>query len=227
MGLGTNERSNVQRLRIGIKTDDKGRKSAVIGLRCEAGTPGAKQVFKSDGEPAMDKDGKNVYRLEYGYVEGRIVKLEKQSVDFGKGNVELLDITITDEAGDVYVLQVDRGDRYWADFLMKLPNVNLSLPVRIAPFNFEGDDGKKMVGVTVTQNGSKVPRKWTKENNYENGPPEATYDEDEKKWLFGKRNKWMDTHIVDWYAAELAAKPTAVPATVAEPPAGEEDDLPF
>lgn len=217
MALGNNQRNGgYTSLSVRTSTDDKGRKRAVIAKRCTKDAPGARIVTKADGMPALDKEGNNVYRLEFDYIEGRIVKLEKRTSDYG----DFLDVMIHDD--EVYMLSLGRGDRYWGDFMQRLLNVDPSKPVRLTPYNIE-DDGKYNQGISMVQNGQKVTRKWTKENNYEGGPPQAEYDEFEKQWRFGKRNAWLEANVLDVFVTKLGAVPVAGPVAAQV----DDDDLPF
>lgn len=232
MGLGTNDHSYVPRLKVGVTTDDKGRKKSIIGMRCKEGDKDSKPVYKKDGTPALDKDGNAVYRLEFDYIEGRITKLEQSQTDFGN----FLEVTIEDGTS-AWVLQLVRGDRYWTDFVMRLPMLDLGAPVRMSPYSIENADGKHNMGIAMRQAGEKIERKWTAANGYEGGPPMAEFNEDEGKWMFGKRNRWLDEMVVGPVRAKLASTaPLSPPAAVAPAPVsggdlpseeGDNDDLPF
>jgi len=222
-------------VRMGV--DDKGRKKAVLAKRCTADTPGARQVFKANGDPAQNKDGENVYRLEYTAVKGRIVGMENVVSEFNGKSVKYLNIRIEDGA-EHFILVLERGDRYWSDFMMRLPMINIDEPVRMAPYAIE-EDGKFNQGISMQQHGEKVLRKWTKENGYEGGPPMAEQKEinDEVKWDFGNRNKWLEANVLEPAMAKLEAsipqgpKPTAeakvAPQQGAHIAGDDEADLPF
>lgn len=191
-------------LTVRTSTDSKGRKRAVLAQRVPQGTPGAVQVFKADGTPATNKEGDTVWRLEYDSITGVITKVAKHDADFGDGKGQsYCRVTITDDGQD-FVLDLDRGDRYWADFLMRLPNMKLGAAVTLLPYNIMDEQGKYNMGVSMRQNGDKVERKWTAANGYAGGPPKAIYDEDEGEWKFGKRNKWLEDNVLDAVAAQLA-----------------------
>jgi hypothetical protein len=225
MGLGSNDRQGGVRLRIGISTDDKGRKKAVIGMNCPEGTPGAKAVEKAEGQPALDKNGKQVYRLEYDYVEGKITRMENKETDFGK----FLDVTISD-GKDVFTLRLERGERYWSDFLQRVPLVDFAKPLRLTPYNFKDEEGKTKAGISILQEGHKIKHRWNKENGYVGGPPQAEYDDDEEQWKFGKRNKWLEENVLIPAQEQLSYSGAPVPkgdGTLAETPADDLNDLPW
>ena len=197
MGLGEfKTRSNAKRLRVGMGTDDKGRPRAVIAVRSTEGAPGAVQVFKASGEAALDKDGNTVWRREYEDISGKVVKIERNSTEYNGKDIHTLDITIADGL-DLYVLQLDRGDEYWGDFAQRAPGVDWSKPVRFAPYSIprEHNPEKRDRLLVVYQDGNKVERFFKKDDP--NGPPKPVFDEDEKKWLWGKRNNWLDNGPVE------------------------------
>lgn len=219
MALGHNERTGgATMLSVRMTTDEKGRKNAIVAKRCTKDTPGAKMVTKADGMPALDKEGNHVFRLEFDFIEGRITKLEKRESPFG----EFLDVTIED--GERYVLSMERGDRYWGDFLQRLLNVDLSASVKLTPYSIE-EDGKYNQGIAMRQYGAKIERKWNSANGYEGGPPQAEYDDFEKQWRFGKRNAWLEKNVLEVVCEKLANGSLVAPVTTAAPV--DEDDLPF
>lgn len=189
MGLGGfNNDSNSTYLTIGMGKDEKGRDRAVIGRRARKGDPGAVQVFNHDGTPAKSKDGDEIYRTEYGFVEGIINKIERTSGEYG----DRLGIHIT--AGvESFILQLDRGSRYWVDFAHRCNNINFGKPVKLHPYSIpREDDPKKSNQLLVAyQDGAKV-EKWKFEEISKGGSHEVYFDEDEKEWRFGKRDRFLD-----------------------------------
>jgi hypothetical protein len=236
MALGNNDRNFTTRLRIGTRVDEKGKTHAVVGVRCKEDEPGARPILKADGTHVANKTtGELLYRLEYDFVYGTITAMTITEDDWGK----YLDVTIND-GGTTYTLRLDRGDRYWTDFLLRLPMLDLTKPITFTPYNFKSEEGKTQQGIAMKQAGQKIARKWTKENDYAGGPPQAEFDEDEQEWKFGKRNRWLEENVVTPAIATLSksVEPVASgtltndpPAKYAPPVAGQqgadEDDLPF
>ena len=230
MGLGNNDRTFITRLRIGSRLDEKGKTHALVGVRCKENAPGARPVLRMDGTHVSNKKtGELLYRLEYDYVQGTIVAMAITEDEWGK----YLDVTISD-AGDTFVLRLDRGDRYWTDFLLRLPMLDLKSPTIFTPYNFKNEEDKTQQGIAMKQGVLKIPRKWTKENGYVGGPPQAEFDEDDQEWKFGKRNRWLEENVVGPALTTLGI--SVVPAAGASTesmkagqPADnqEEDDLPF
>lgn len=224
MGLGTNDRSGITRLKIGTRVDEKGKYHAVVGMRCKADTPGARAILKADGTHVSNsKTGELLYRLEFDYVDGTILAIAHADTEFGK----YLDVTIGD-GKDTFCLRLERGDRYWADFLMRLPMVDLKKSVKLTPYNFKNEEGKTAQGVLIHQDGKKVERKWNQANGYEGGPPQAEFDKDEDEWKFGKRNRWLDENVADKVMAQLGSVVNVAAVAGSEVAnTQDEDDLPF
>jgi hypothetical protein len=205
MGLTTrtSERTDATYLTIRTSTDAKGYKRAVLAKRVPEGTPGARQVFKADGMPALNKEGGTVWRLEYDELAGHIAAVQEHTADYGDGKTQqYMRLVITDGEAQ-YVLDLERGDRYWADVLMRLPNVDLADAVTIAPYNFLDIDNRPVVGVSLLQAGVKVMRAWSKATPAGEGPPQPTFDEDEQEWKWGKRNKWLEDNVLRPIGAKL------------------------
>ena len=189
MGLGSfNSGGNATYLTVGMGKDEKGRDRAVIGRPAKKGDPGAVQVFKSDGTPLTSKkSGEEIWRTEYGFVEGTVSKIERASSDYG----DRLNIHIS--AGvDTFILQLERGDYYWVDFAHRADNIDFARPVKFRPFSIPREDNpKKSNKMLVAYQGGKVEK--VKFDELGKGGSHAPfYDEDEKEWRFGKRDRFLD-----------------------------------
>ena len=66
--------------------------------------------------------------------------------------------------------------------MKKLPNINLDLPVKIVPYSFDDDKGKKKRGLTIYQNEQKVSNFYydTETKEVANGYPKVKMGK--KKW---------------------------------------------
>lgn len=192
MGLGGfKTSSNATYLRIGMGVDEKDRPRAVIAKRVKEGTPGAVQVFKGNGDPVLDKDNNPTYRLEFGDVSGKVFKIERVENEYNGKTIHSLNIHIVSD-GEVFVLQLDKGDEYWGDFALRAPNVDWSREIRFVPYSIPREDNpdKRNRLLVMYQDGKKIERKWSKDSP--DGPPQPYKDEDEGKWMWGKRNNWLD-----------------------------------
>lgn len=181
--------SNGTFLTIAMGVDHKNRPRAVIGRRANAGDPGAVQVFKSDGTPSLSKkDNSEIYRTEHKDLEGMIIKMERQESDYGPR----LNISV-DASGTPFILQLDRGSPYWVDFAQRCDNIDFSKPIRLQPFCIaREDDPKKFNRMVCGYQDGKLAEKVKFEEIGQDGTHSAKFDEDEKKWLFGRRDNFLD-----------------------------------
>jgi len=131
---------------------------SIIGGRIkepvEESTPGAE---RRDWET---KDGKSGTKFEktHEFVEGHIVGLTFKDGDYGTSLI--IDLQ---DGSSTYSLQVSLKSRYFDDLAKKLKAINIDEKVTLTPFDFESDkdkdkngDPKKIVGVSVHQNGEKI-----------------------------------------------------------------------
>jgi len=119
----------------------------VISVKVEEGTPGAK--FKEYELRDGTKGSKWV--LEYNKLDGFITDVKFFDGNFG----EQINVSIKDESGEV-ILTLPLGSNYASDIMKKLPNIDFSKKVVIAPFSFEDDKKKRKKGVTIYQENNKI-----------------------------------------------------------------------
>jgi len=203
---GFSSGGNATYLRVGIGKDEKGRDRAVIGKRAKEGDPGAVQVMFREGEAAKDKDGNPVYRIEYGYIDGMITKIEREQAEFNGKTVDLLNLTFSTDQG-AYRLQLTRGDDYWIDFALRCKGIDWTKPVKITPYSIPQENNPKFSNrlLVPSQGDEKIKRlfmlKWHKEEGAapepEPGtPPPYTYDHEEGAWKRKKTWNWLDQNCV-------------------------------
>jgi hypothetical protein len=110
------------------------------------------------GTRRINMNNEEVYeRLKPG-LKGKLVSINtKVNTDFGKSWL----FTIVDDEAD-YQLRVPFTGRLPEGFLLRLPNVNLSLPVTFRIFT----DPEGKVVTYIRQQGKTVPKYWNKENDY-------------------------------------------------------------
>jgi len=165
-------------------------------------TPGAvkREWESSDGQKSGVK-----WELLAQSITGLIANLGVYDGDYGKsilitfaGENKATGDTLTDMANDdSVVVSLSAQSNFGEDFLKKLPNIDIDKPVKLVPYSFEDDKGKKKRGVTVYQDDVKLQSAYHKENaktkkfNAVNGypaiPKEAKdWDKDEWKLYFGQ-----------------------------------------
>ena len=132
-----------------------------LHISCDENEKGAikREVEKTDGE-------KKVYIEKiYNEVEGKITSLEIKDGDFGN----VLYIGLDDEI----VITVGTSSNFGTDLLKKIPNIDTSKEITVAPYSFTGDKGNSIKGVTVSQEGNKLVSFFQDKNKKNiNGLPE-------------------------------------------------------
>lgn len=116
-------------------------------VKVEETTPGA---VKRDYETSDGKTGTK-YELVYTQLSGLIKGIQFYEGDFGN----MLQITIED-GDETFMLSLNTASPFGEDMMKKIPNIDMSKPVKLTPFSFDDDSGKKRRGLTVTQEGVKV-----------------------------------------------------------------------
>jgi len=109
--------------------------------KVEKDTPGA--VMRE--WKVKDKSGVK-YEILYNALFGTIQNIEIRDGEYGQQIVIELD---EDDDGNKPLIGLSVKSRYGADFLKKLPNIKLDQEVRLMPFQFEDDNGKERIGLSV------------------------------------------------------------------------------
>jgi hypothetical protein len=124
--------------------------------RAAEGQSGAvmRKITKKDGSV------KEVWELLYKDLSGDITSIDVKETDWGKQ----YEITLND-LGEVMVLQLNVESGYGDTFAARLPNVDLSKPVKLVPYSFVPDGGtRKKEGLNIFQAEVKIEPFFTKEN---------------------------------------------------------------
>lgn len=133
-------------------------------------------------------DGKKgtKYELVFNGWSGRITGIEFRDGDYGKVvNVHFNDC----------IVQISKNSKYFSSLLEKLPNINFNHDIVISPYDFEDDGAKRRIGVSIQQNGEKIPGFFFDGKKSINGIPDGKgvnwKDEDERKMFFIQRDKFL------------------------------------
>ena len=119
-----------------------------IHVSVPEGTEGA---LKREYETSDGKVGSK-YEFVYTELAGMITKIEFHEGDFGKS----LNLTVVDGDEKPVVLTLSTASNFGEDMMKKLLNIDMDLPVILAPYSFVDDKGKNKRGITVTQEGKKI-----------------------------------------------------------------------
>lgn len=152
---------------MGLKLEDTNKYLTVLSdgkirMTVPEGHEGA---VKREYETSKGEKGSK-WELVIREVSGTISHMGMRKTDYGK----VLNISIGD-ADEVYILSLNTASPFGEDFMKKLPNIDLSKEVVIAPYSFEDDRGKSRKGLSIYQDDKKV------ENYY--------YDSEKKESLNG------------------------------------------
>lgn len=195
---------------------------------------------KQAGSPAHYE----LFTAVSGYLKG--VRAEWKEIAGAREQWLYLDLHDTD--GE-YIIEVGRMDsRYALDLMKRLldPAFDITLRIRLRPFDFVGKDGKRQIGVSV-MNGTDAKLSAGETNTALADAPRATSAEFKGKvhWDFTPVAHWLFAKVSDVATGALPQSQTrpksnAVPVGIAadsndlwanigatDPGPGDIDDLPF
>ena len=154
--------------------------------------------------------------------------------DYGK----TINITLDENADGVSpIVQLNTGTVYGEDFLKKLPNIDLTREVRLAPFAFTDQEGREVRGISVTQGEEKIknyfydPEAKTPINGYPipDGDTDA-YGKEDWKIYFLQARKFLIAYAQEQVFPKLAQRPARTevkPSVVDEAEEINPEDIPF
>lgn len=188
-----------------LQSEDKGRLLYVLadGLlreQVDETTEGAKLRVVKDDDGTIKAEK---WEVTYPGIKGFITGVTTFDGDYGTNIL----IAIKDTNDEEFTLSLNAKSKYGEDFLHKLPNVAFDKEITIKPYNFEADGGRKMAGVTLTQDEEKL----TNAYNWKNAEGEWESTEgypqvDEKKkpknsdqWMvfFTQRREWVIENLIE------------------------------
>lgn len=158
----------------------------------------------------LNKNGKTVHEQFCKSFTGNITDIIAKETSFGK----VWEITMIDKKEDEeVVISWNYSSRYTNNFFRALPNVDFSKEVTLQPWSMidKNDPTKKVIGLSLYQNGEKVPFLWTREQPGE--MPEL------KQTKRKGKVEWDDSDQLDFFENYL--KSTILPKMTAA------EELPF
>ncbi|AGO49056.1 hypothetical protein Phi13:1_gp045 [Cellulophaga phage phi13:1] len=130
---------------------------------------------------------------KYSDLTGKIVGVTfRTHPEFG----ENINVTV-DSEGERYIVSVSTNNRYSQSIMRALLNLDLTKEMNMRPYDFEGNDKKRAMGVIFKQDGNKVSLE------VKNAP---TKDADWFKKANKKDIKRFFEDLSDWYVAEVEEK---------------------
>ena len=134
MGVGNSQSSGKRFLSIS---------GGEVREKVKEGTPGAE--YREYELPNGEKGGK--WEKPFGYVDGLVSKVYFEDTDFGT----MMKIDI-----DEFTLSLSTSSKYFSKLAERLPNVDFKKVVKFTPYDFTGDGGKKLTGISVKQGEEKL-----------------------------------------------------------------------
>ena len=199
-----------------------------------ASQEGEEGAVRRDWELQTGETGTK-WEIPYKYLEGILQNVEFEDAKFG----EQVMITLVD-GDETMVARVNSDSRFFSDLAKKLPNIDLTQPVKLAPYDFISKKkgvgyGKSVKGMTVTQDDEKIYSYYYDIDKKEtiNGLPDvseeerADYDKDDWKIFFMQERKFLKKAVqaIQFPEVENSSEggaPASKKETVAdEPPAKE------
>lgn len=221
MALGSNTGSPKIYLSVGFGKIRQ--KSLENKQKVDSNTPGAVKRETQSGAES--------WALEHDYITGKIENIfYKEDAQYGNS----FEVVISDGI-DKYQLSFTEDSRFWFDFMKKLPNIDLSQNVKITAYDFVNKEGKKVAGISVEQNGTKILSFYEKKNGEKwellHGFPTSDginfKDKDELKIYFIKVKKFLREEFSRLFSDKFKKTENAHPATEENISSEPTDDLPF
>jgi hypothetical protein len=173
-------------------------------------------------------EGREVWERRDSYLEGVVTSMWRKEREY-KGDINRSLVLRISDVGENCQLEIKEGGRYWSSFMLRLPNMDLTKPIRIAPYDFTDKEGKRVIGLNVFQGDVKVAPKWDKNNPGDLPQGRKVRVNGKDVWDFEERDQYL-IKVMEKIAAGLKEKDNAIAATSGEPVASKVDDdndLPF
>ena len=162
-------------------------------------------TFERDGEAVTEPRWMRPVNFE-----GRLVDLK-----FGEGKFDSVELSLMDDDGEVHILQmkdcIDSCSGFAVDFYKRLPNMDLTKPVRLVPYAiFNGATGYLNEFLTAYQEWNitednpdgKIPSAFTKDSKVRVPEWEETVKKGKKSWDRTKASKFFED-LVEEYGEKI------------------------
>jgi len=149
---------------------------------------GTENALSREIEKGPNK-GKVIWEVGDQWIEGILTGLVVEQGEYSKQwKVKLQDVDET------YIITLKWGSGIAAGLLLRLPNVDLSVPIRMIGHYFAADD---KVVLTVTQNGQKVDRFWTQEEPKDKPRWKQITVKGEKQWDNTAESEYLERYMME------------------------------
>lgn len=184
----------------------------------------------ADGSVArQNKNGDVVHEFVYDEFTGRLASVAIDEASFGRQwKIIFLDNT------EHYTLSMPY-DSSTAQKLLNLlmaPELDLTQPITLRPYDFTNDKGNRVVGVTVVQNGAKTKPAFGTAAYPIDGRPEMPELEKikykgQEVYDSTKRLEFIVAAVESTLTPKLASAPAPIAVDTVQPDDGGDDGLPF
>lgn len=174
-----------------------------------------------------NKNGKIVHERLDDYVDGTITTMFMRSHEHNGKTINELCIRLQDK-DEYYQLSLQVGNRYWVAFVMRLPNLDLTRPIRFSPYHFTPKgESKPLSGLNLYQGGQKIAPKWSKTDPGDLPQGKQVEFQGEMRWDFHERDTFL--HRIEMeYIDQLKVGDEAMAGTAPVGDGlGEQDGDPF
>jgi hypothetical protein len=136
--------------------------NAMFTQRVDAGTPDAVPRELTKGA----NKGKQVFELYFNKITGRLLSVkERENKEFGNSFLFTLDVSTETSPDSIAVIECPISSNYSSSILNRLPNVDLKTDVALTTYEIDdAQKGKKVTGISIRQNGTKIESHYSKES---------------------------------------------------------------
>lgn len=157
----------------------------------------------------INKNSKEVFERLDDYVEGTITSIYGRTHEYNGEESKELCIRIQGD-GETYQLSLKEGSRYWSGFAVRMPNLDLTKPVKFSPYSFtDKESGSNVQGINLFQGEQKIQPRFTKENPGKMPQGVQVPFQGKLKWDFYERDQFL-IKVVDHFAGVLKASSEAL-----------------
>lgn len=139
----------------------------------------------------------------YPCFEGTLVGIGFVDKEYDKKPYRQLTMTFF-EGGRLFKIGMSSSSGYGKQTILKLLNCDIHHPIEFSP-TYESVGSKKNSGMFLSQFGSPIRQKYTKDNPGDCPPAESTQFDGKTLWSFKKQSEWLEQAIMDHCSAIAAA----------------------
>lgn len=135
----------------------------------------------------------SIWEIRHKFATGRLTKMFVRTQEGGHQQLLLY----IQKEHDLAIVFIPVKSRYFTSFVKRLPNVDFKTDIKIYPYDFKPAGGKRLMGLGIMQDGSKLNDfYWDNENKCRTGLPEQKKDygdmtDEEKAEMFSIQTQYF------------------------------------